>query len=122
MVSAGCCYCCRAIFGQTTICRRHLRHADHCATAKVLTASPASQAEEEGTALQDLVEWLALGHVDRVAIWMLFLAWAASVVQVHWAAWQARSSGVQPVSGETGTGAVGTMHAEFSAASHTETC
>ena len=55
-------------------------------------------------ALQDLVDWLALGRVDRVAIWMLFLAWAASVVQVHWAAWQARSSGVRPVSGESGTG------------------
>ena len=54
---------------------------------------------------QDLADWLALGHVDRVAIWMLFLAWAASVVQVHWAAWQARSSGVRPVSGESGTGA-----------------
>ena len=55
-------------------------------------------------ALQDLADWLALGHVDRVAIWMLFLAWAASVVQVHWAAWQSRSSGVRPVSGESGTG------------------
>lgn len=55
-------------------------------------------------AMQGLADWLALGHVDRVAIWMLFLAWAASVVQVHWAAWQARSSGVRPVSGEDGTG------------------
>ena len=53
---------------------------------------------------QGLAEWLALGHVDRVAIWMLFLAWAASVVQVHWMSWQARASGVRPVSGESGAG------------------
>ena len=53
---------------------------------------------------QGLAEWLALGHVDRVAIWMLFLAWAASVVQVHWMTWQASASGVRPVSGESGAG------------------
>ena len=28
-------------------------------------------------------EWLGLEHVERLAIWMLFLAWATSVVQAR---------------------------------------
>lgn len=48
---------------------------------------------------QDVKEWLGLGHVDASALWLLFLAYGASVLLVHFQSW-ARCAQQQEPGGE----------------------
>ena len=53
------------------------------AAKRVLPGAPAQPA----TPLPAMQEWLGLGTVDPVALWLLFLSFSSSVLQVHYINW-----------------------------------